>query len=69
MIEYLQILGEELYKIGFLLVPILVSVAMIVWLDRRVWGLVQKRRRTKCCWSFWTFPNFGRCIKICFSRK
>ena len=27
----------------FLLVPILVSVAMIVWLDRRVWGLVQRR--------------------------
>ena len=44
MIEYLQILGQEVYKIVFLLVPILVSVAMIVWLDRRVWGLVQKRR-------------------------
>ena len=42
MIEYLQILGQEIYKIIFLLVPILVSVAMIVWLDRRVWGLVQK---------------------------
>ena len=43
MIEYLQILGQELYKIIFLLVPILLSVAMIVWLDRRVWGLVQKK--------------------------
>ena len=42
MMEYLQILGSEVYKILFLLVPILVSVAMIVWLDRRVWGLVQK---------------------------
>ena len=42
MIEYLHILGQEVYKIIFLLVPILVSVAMIVWLDRRVWGLVQK---------------------------
>ena len=42
MIEYFQILGQEVYKIIFLLVPILVSVAMIVWLDRRVWGLVQK---------------------------
>ena len=29
MIEYLQILGQEIYKILFLLVPILVSVAMI----------------------------------------
>ena len=44
MFEYLEILSHEIYKILFLLVPILVSVAMIVWLDRRVWGLVQKRR-------------------------
>ena len=42
MIEYFLILGQEIYKIIFLIVPILVSVAMIVWLDRRVWGLVQK---------------------------
>ena len=42
MIEYIQILGQEIYKIIFLIIPILVSVAMIVWLDRRVWGLVQK---------------------------
>ena len=40
--EYFYILFNEIYKILFLLVPILVSVAMIVWLDRRVWGLVQK---------------------------
>ena len=64
MTEYLQILGQEVYKIIFLLVPILVSVAMIVWLDRRVWGLVQKETRTKCCWPFWTFSNNCRCIKV-----
>ena len=29
MIEYLQILGQEVYKIVFLIVPILVSVANI----------------------------------------
>ena len=44
MIEYLQILGGETYRILFVLVPVLVSVAMIVWLDRRIWGLVQKRK-------------------------
>jgi len=44
MFEYFEILGQEIYKILFLLIPILVSVAMIVWLDRRVWGLVQKRK-------------------------
>ena len=42
--EYLSIVFEEVYKILFLLVPVLVSVAMIVWLDRRVWAFVQKRQ-------------------------
>ena len=40
--DYLITLINEVYKILFLVIPILVSVAMIVWLDRRVWGLVQK---------------------------
>ena len=42
--QYLNILLSEIYKIGFILISILVSVALIVWLDRRVWGAVQKRR-------------------------
>ena len=42
--EYLGIVFEEVYKILFLLIPVLVSVAMIVWLDRRVWAFVQKRQ-------------------------
>ena len=42
--EYLSIVFQEVYKILFLLVPVLVSVAMIVWLDRRVWAFVQKRQ-------------------------
>ena len=44
MDSYFSILFTEVYKILFLLVPVLVSVAMIVWLDRRVWAFVQKRR-------------------------
>ena len=42
--EFLSIVFQEVYKILFLLVPVLVAVAMIVWVDRRVWGLVQLRR-------------------------
>ena len=42
--EYLETLLSEIYKIAFLLIPILVSVALIVWVDRRIWGLVQKRK-------------------------
>ena len=44
MPEYASILFSEVLKILMLLVPVLVSVAMIVWLDRRVWAFVQKRR-------------------------
>ena len=40
---YLNLLFIETYKIFFLLIPILVSVAMVIWLDRRVWAFVQKR--------------------------
>ena len=36
--------NAETYKILLLLIPILVSVALIVWFDRRVWGFVQKRK-------------------------
>jgi NADH-quinone oxidoreductase subunit H len=42
--EYLNLLLNELYKIAFILIPVLVSVALAVWLDRRVWGAVQKRK-------------------------
>ena len=42
--EYLSIIFSETYKILFLLVPVLVSVAMVVWLDRRIWAFVQKRQ-------------------------
>ena len=41
---YLNIFFSEIYKIIFLLLPVLVSVALVVWLDRRVWAFVQKRR-------------------------
>ena len=41
---YISTFINEIYKIIFLLLPVLVSVALIVWLDRRVWAFVQKRR-------------------------
>ncbi|MDC0232180.1 NADH-quinone oxidoreductase subunit NuoH [Pelagibacteraceae bacterium] len=41
---YINTFLHEIYKIIFLLLPVLVSVALIVWLDRRVWAFVQKRR-------------------------
>ena len=63
MIEYLQILGSEAYKIIFVLVPVLVSVAMIVWLDRRIWGLVQKRRGPNVVGPFGLFQTIADALK------
>ena len=68
MIEYLEILGQEVYKIFFLLVPILVSVAMIVWLDRRVWGLVQKRKGPNVVGPFGLFQTLADALKYIFKE-
>ncbi len=68
MIEYLQILGQEIYKIIFLLIPILISVAMIVWLDRRVWGLVQKRRGPNVVGPFGLFQTLADALKYIFKE-
>ncbi len=68
MIEYVQILGHEVYKILFLLVPILVSVAMIVWLDRRVWGLVQKRKGPNVVGPFGLLQTVADALKYIFKE-
>ena len=63
MFEYMQILASESYKILFVLVPVLVSVAMIVWLDRRIWGLVQKRRGPNVVGPFGLFQTLADALK------
>ena len=68
MMEYVQILGNEVYKILFLLVPILVSVAMIVWLDRRVWGLVQKRKGPNVVGPFGLLQTVADALKYIFKE-
>ena len=69
MMEYVQILGSEIYKILFLLVPILVSVAMIVWLDRRVWGLVQKRKGPNVVGPFGLLQTLADALKYIFKES
>ena len=66
--EYLNILIEEIYKIFFLVVPILVSVALIVWLDRRVWGLVQKRKGPNVVGPFGLFQTLADALKYIFKE-
>ena len=58
---YLNIFLNEIYKIFFLLLPVLVSVALIVWLDRRVWAFVQKRKGPNVVGPFGLFQTMAEC--------
>ena len=69
MLENLNILFNEVYKILLLLIPVLVSVAMIVWLDRRVWAFVQKRRGPNVVGPFGLFQSLADALKYIFKEK
>ena len=66
--EYIEIIFQEVYKILFLLVPVLVSVAMIVWLDRRVWAFVQKRRGPNVVGPFGLLQSIADALKYTFKE-
>ena len=68
MSEYINIIFIETYKIFFLLVPVLVSVALIVWLDRRVWALVQKRRGPNVVGPFGLLQSLADALKYMFKE-
>jgi NADH-quinone oxidoreductase subunit H len=61
--EYLNILLNELYKIAFVLIPVLVSVTLIVWLDRRIWGAVQKRKGPNVVGPFGLLQTIADALK------
>jgi NADH-quinone oxidoreductase subunit H len=66
--EYLSVVFQEVYKILFLLVPVLVSVAMIVWLDRRVWAFVQKRQGPNVVGPFGLLQSLADALKYIFKE-
>jgi len=66
--EYFNIIFQEVYKILFLLVPVLVSVAMIVWLDRRVWAFVQKRQGPNVVGPFGLLQSLADALKYIFKE-
>ncbi len=68
MQEYFYLLLSEIYKILFLLVPVLVSVAMIVWLDRRVWAFVQKRKGPNVVGPFGLLQSLADALKYLFKE-
>ena len=68
MPEYASILFSEVLKILMLLIPVLVSVAMIVWLDRRVWAFVQKRRGPNVVGPFGLLQSLADALKYIFKE-
>ncbi len=68
MADNIFIIFNEVYKILFLLIPVLVSVAMIVWLDRRVWAFVQKRRGPNVVGPFGLLQPLADALKYMFKE-
>ncbi len=68
MSEHIYYILSEIYKILFLLVPVLVSVALIVWLDRRVWAFVQKRRGPNVVGPFGLLQSLADALKYMFKE-
>ena len=68
MPEVLYTLLKETYKILFLLIPVLTAVAMVVWLDRRIWAFVQKRRGPNVVGPFGLFQSLADALKYVFKE-
>jgi len=66
--EYFYTIISESYKILFLLLPLLTAVAMIVWLDRRVWAFVQKRKGPNVVGPFGLFQSLADALKYIFKE-
>ena len=65
---YINIFFSEIYKIIFLLLSVLVSVALIVWLDRRVWAFVQKRKGPNVVGPFGILQTLADALKFIFKE-
>ena len=65
---YFQTLFLETYKIIFLILPVLTAVALIVWLDRRIWAFVQKRRGPNVVGPFGLFQSLADALKYLFKE-
>ena len=68
MADSIFIIFNEVYKILFLLIPVLVSVAMIIWLDRSIWAFVQKRRGPNVVGPFGLLQPLADALKYMFKE-
>ena len=68
MINYLNVIFFETYKIILLLLPVLTAVALVVWLDRRVWAFVQKRKGPNVVGPFGLLQSLADALKYLFKE-
>ena len=66
--EYLNIIFLDSLKILSLVIPVLIAVAMIVWVDRRVWGLVQLRKGPNVVGPFGLLQTVADALKYIFKE-
>ena len=66
--EYLNIILFDSLKILAMLIPVLIAVALIVWVDRRIWGLVQLRKGPNVVGPFGLFQTFADALKYIFKE-
>ena len=66
--EYFNIVFLDSLKILSLIIPVLIAVAMIVWVDRRVWGLVQLRRGPNVVGPFGLLQTVADALKYIFKE-
>ena len=66
--EYLNIIFFDSLKLFALLLPVLIAVALIVWVDRRIWGLVQLRKGPNVVGPFGLFQTLADALKYIFKE-
>ena len=66
--DILNIIGYDLLKIFSLITPVLITVALVVWIDRRVWGLVQLRRGPNVVGPFGVLQSLADAFKFIFKE-
>ena len=66
--EYLNVILFDSLKILSLLIPVLIAVALIVWVDRRVWGFVQLRKGPNVVGPFGLLQTVADALKYIFKE-
>ena len=62
---FLTVLGQTLLVLGF----VMISLLLLVYGDRKIWGAVQMRRGPNVVGPWGILQTHSRCIEICCERS